>query len=455
MSHVSRETFEETIFALASARGKAGVSVVRVSGKKAGDLILHLTGEELPTARRATLRTLVDPLDGSMIDKALLIWFPAPNSFTGEDVAEFHLHGGPAIQNALFSVFLSLDQTRIAEPGEFTRRAFANDRMDLTEAEGLADLIDAQTAAQRKQALRQMDGALGALYETWRHQLIGLLAHLEADIDFPDEDLPDGLAITVKPKIEALRNQIEEHLSDNSRGERIRDGFHIVILGAPNVGKSSLLNHLARRDVAIVTEEAGTTRDMLEVSLDLNGYPVVLVDTAGLRDTDHMVEKIGIERARARAAQADLKIAMIDASRLEETYAAIKEQIDENTLVLLNKQDVEVRQGRGLSQAYAVFPISVRQGLGLDSFLETLGSLVEERLAPGETPGLTRLRHRRALEDCCASMLRFEKAAATGLDPELAAEDIRLAARELGRITGRIDVEDVLDVVFGDFCIGK
>lgn len=444
----------ETIFALASASGRAGVSVVRVSGPAAGPALKLFTAKELPLPREANLSALINPENGDAIDKALTLWFPGPASFTGEDIVEFHVHGGPAILEALFEALGALDDMRPAEAGEFTRRAFENGKLDLTEAEGLADLIEARTSAQRRQALRQMEGALGDLYEDWRSALISILANLEADIDFPDEDLPEGLAVRVRPQISDLRQQIEAHLRDGHRGEQVRDGLVVVIVGAPNVGKSSLMNLLARRDVAIVTEEAGTTRDAIEVSLNLGGYPVILIDTAGLRAAEGQIEQEGIRRARQRAASADLKIAMIDGARAAETFGAVEDMLDQDSILLINKSDLDgdefkPRQG-GIAGS---FGLSVKTGEGVSGFLDALADQVSHRLAPTEAPVLSRVRHRQALEECCSALLRFEQGA--GAEAELAAEDIRLAARALGRITGRIDVEDILDKVFGDFCIGK
>ena len=437
----------DTIFALASAPGRSGVQVVRLSGPRAGEALAALTLRPLPRPREAALAALRDPATGEAIDRGLLLWFPAPASFTGEDVAELHLHGGRAVLAAATSALCALG-LRVAEPGEFARRAFENGKLDLTEAEAIADLVDAETSAQRRQALRQMEGALGRLYEGWRTRLVRALAHLEADIDFPDEDLPDGVAPAVAPVLRDLIGEIAAHLDDGHRGERLRDGVSIAILGAPNAGKSSLLNAIARRDVAIVSARAGTTRDVIEVQLDLGGYPVILADTAGLRDAADEIEQEGIRRARQRAGSADLKLLVFDATVPPD--AATLELLDGDAVAVLNKADLAGGVADRVGTAPAL-PVSAATGAGLPGLLAALEARVAERLAGSGAPPLTRARHRAALEECRDSL---ERAMAAPL-PELVAEDVRLAARALGRITGRVDVEDLLDVIFRDFCIGK
>lgn len=445
-------SYSETIFALASGGGRAGVAVIRLSGAGAADALVKLTRKDLPEARRAVRRALYRTSDNSVIDQSLVIYFPAPNSFTGEDVVEFHLHGGPAVISGLFSELARLSRFRPAEPGEFTRRAFEHGKMDLTAAEGLGDLVNAETEAQARQALRQMQGELGAIYESWRIRLITALAHLEADIDFPDEDLPEGVAAAIAPKVAELRAEILQHLADGRRGEKIRDGLDVVILGQPNVGKSSLLNALARRDAAIVSDQAGTTRDIIEVPMDLAGYPVTIADTAGLRVTGDAIEREGVRRARERAARADIRLFMTtaDAPEIPSEFADLLQAKDYR---LVNKTDLCPYAADAATEAdgQPIFPLSVRSGSGLEEFLEALEKDVTARLDLSGAPALTRLRHRQALEECAASLDRFARAGA----PELAAEDVRLAVRALGRITGRVDVEDILDVIFGDFCIGK
>ncbi|MCW2245081.1 tRNA modification GTPase [Azospirillum fermentarium] len=448
---------DATIFALATAPGRSGVAVVRVSGPGAGAALAALTTRPpttrpLPAPRMATLARLRSPDDGAVLDDALVLWFPAPRSFTGEDVVELHLHGGRAVVAAVTQALGALPGLRVAEPGEFTRRGFENGKFDLTAAEAVADLIDAETAAQRRQALRQMEGELGRLYDRWRERLTRALAHLEADIDFPDEDLPGGVSDAVRPVLTALAAEIAAHLNDGGRGERLREGLHIAIIGAPNAGKSSLLNALARRDAAIVSAHAGTTRDVVEVHLDLGGYPVILADTAGLRDTADEVEAEGVRRARRRAEQADVKVAVFDGTLWPDLDADTRALLDADTVVVLNKADVAAALPAGAAvDGHPALPLSARSGDGIAALEARLTALSADRLAAGGAPALTRARHRGALEECTAALQRALSAPL----PELAAEDVRLASRALGRITGRVDVEDLLDVIFRDFCIGK
>ncbi len=444
----------QTIYALSTAPGRAGVAVIRISGPQAGDALLALIGGVLPRPRSASLRRLRAE-DGTLLDEGMVLWFPRPHSFTGEDVVELQVHGGRAVLAALFEALARLPGLRLAEPGEFSRRAFENGKLDLTEAEGLGDLINAETEAQRKQALRQMQGALGQLYEGWRNQLTRALAHLEADIDFPDEDLPAGVAAEVMPQIARLREEIAAHLADNRRGERLRDGLMVAILGAPNVGKSSLLNALSNREAAIVSEIPGTTRDVIEVHLDLGGYPVILADTAGLRNSADRIESEGVARALKRAEAADLKLVVLDATKKsvpKETLALI----DTDAIVVANKTDAASIPAGYEVNGRPVLGVSVRNGAGMSALLDALEKDVVARIGMTGSATLTRARHREALTDCVAALDRFLTGnGRNNPAPELAAEDVRLAARALGRITGRIDVEDLLDVIFRDFCIGK
>ncbi|MCH8809656.1 MAG: tRNA uridine-5-carboxymethylaminomethyl(34) synthesis GTPase MnmE [Proteobacteria bacterium] len=481
----------DTIFALSSAPGRAGVAVVRVSGPDAGAALEALAGPR-PPERRAALARLSDPRSGVAIDRGLVLWLPGPRSFTGEDMAELHLHGGRAVIAAALEALAAVPGLRPAEAGEFTRRAFDNGKLDLSEVEGLADLIAAETEAQRRQALRQMEGALSRRTEDWRAGLIGALAHAEAAIDFPDEELPQDLQDRLDHKILWLQQELAQYLDDRHCGERLRDGLYVAIIGPPNAGKSTLLNALARRPVAIVSEVAGTTRDVIEVHLDLGGYPVTLADTAGLRTTESeagasgqaAVEAEGIRRARAHAAAADLKLAVFD---LREATAgggadgparaaqdpparaandasarpgrdppvldpATLAFVDADTLVVLNKCDLVSNPARIDVGGVPGLPISAKTGAGMTELLTRLEAEVEARLGGGgASAAVTRVRHRRALEDCAAALER----AAAACAPELVAEDLRLALRALGRITGRVDVEDVLDAIFRDFCIGK
>jgi tRNA modification GTPase len=442
-----------TIFALSSAPGRAGVAVLRVSGPEAG-AALRALADDLPPARKAVLRTFVAPGDGEPIDRGLVLWFPGPNSFTGEDLAELHVHGGRAVIQAMTDALAAQPGLRPAEAGEFTRRAFDAGKLDLTEVEGLADLIDAETRAQARQALRQMEGALGRRIANWRDRLLRARAHMEAEIDFADEELPEGLGAEVRRTVGQLGWEIEATLQDAGRGERLRDGLTVAILGAPNAGKSSLLNAVAARDAAIVAETAGTTRDVVEVHLDLGGYPVTLADTAGLRALDPAdsdpVEAEGIRRARATAGQADLRLTVFDATRGVDPATA--ELVDAQTLIVWNKTDLA---GAGPPVGVAgqpVYPVSARTHAGLPELLDRLQADVTERLGvAGSAPAITRARHRSALADAAEALRRAAQADA----PELAAEDLRHATHALGRVTGQVDVEDLLDVIFRDFCIGK
>jgi tRNA modification GTPase len=441
----------ETIFALASAPGRAGVAVMRLSGPDAGSALARLAGA-LPSPRRAARRRFADPRTGEAIDDGLALFFPAPNSFTGEDVAELHIHGSHAVIAALLDALAALPGLRLAEPGEFTRRAFEHGKLDLTAAEGLADLVAAETAAQRRQALRQLEGALGRLYEDWRERLLRALAHLEAAIDFPEEGLPEDLSAAVRDSAAALRAEIARHLADGHRGERMRDGVTVAIIGPPNVGKSSLMNALARRDVAITSAVAGTTRDVIEVALDLGGYAIVLADTAGLRDATDSIEEEGVRRARARAAAADLRLLVLDAT--EPVPALPAGLVDCDTIVILNKADLGVGEGAERADRLgdgSALRLSVLTGMGMSALLARLEKEVAARFAPGDAPLLTRARHREALEACITALDRFAQQPAL----ELAAEDLRLATQALGRITGRVDIEDMLDIIFREFCIGK
>jgi tRNA modification GTPase len=400
----------------------------------------------LPPPRVARHVRFRDPESSEELDDGVALWFPAPHSVTGEDVAEFHLHGSRAVLAAVMAG-LSRRGLRLADPGEFTRRAFLNDKLDLTQAEAVADLAAAETEAQRRQALRQLDGHLGGVYRGWGERLLRLVAHLEAAIDFPDEDLPPEIEAEVAAGTRTMAEEIAAHLADGHRGERLRDGIAVAILGPPNAGKSSLLNQLARREAAITSPIAGTTRDIIEVAIDLAGYPVVLADTAGLRDSADVIEQEGLRRALKRAEEAELRLFVFDATRPEDAQGAAAWP-GPDTLLVANK--IDLASGRDAPPLARAIPVSALTGEGLPKLIAALSSRVA-RIYDGTAAVLTRARHRQALETALEGLRR---SLAADL-PELRAEDLRLAWRSLGRITGRVDVEDLLDVIFRDFCLGK
>ncbi len=439
----------DTIVALASGAGHAGVAVIRLSGPQAGATLQALTVRDLPKPRCATREAFCDPRTGVSLDDGLALWFPGPASFTGEDVAELHVHGGPAVIAAVIDACLSQPDVRIAVPGEYTRRAFENGKLDLAEAEGLADLVDAETEGQRRQALRQRRGALSSVYEAWRARLIEAAALIEAEIDFPDEDLPGELSRRAGPLLHALVADMDAHLNDAHRGERIRDGYRIAIIGPPNAGKSSLLNALAKREAAIVSDIPGTTRDVVEVRLVLAGYPVWIADTAGLREAADAIEAEGVRRALARAEEADLRIGVVEAG--QDVPAAISAVLGPGDLLVRSKLDL-LGSAAAAGETQAVH-VSATTGEGLAELHDRLEARVAEALGREEAPVLTRARHRRLVEEARAALMRAVPALDQG--PELAAEDVRVAADQIGRLTGRIDVEDLLGEIFSSFCIGK
>jgi len=434
----------DTIFALSSGRGRAGVAVIRVSGPEAGAAVEALTGAAVPEPRLAALRRFF-AADGTLIDEGLVLWFPAPASFTGEDVAEFHVHGGRAVVDALLGALDALPGLRPAEAGEFTRRAVENGKFDLTQAEALADLINAETEAQRRQAVVQYGGALVALYEDWRVRLIRASAWAEATIDFSEEEIPLDAMTSANAQVTEILDEIRVHLNDDRRGEILRDGFYLTVIGPPNSGKSSLINALAHRDVAIVSDIPGTTRDVVEVHLNLGGYPVIVADTAGLRASADAIESEGVRRALERAESADAVLLLLDAAADDPFAGLPAEARTAATLRVWNKIDLPHPPRDGLV-------VSVKTGQGLDTLLAALAALVRTSTGSGDaSPPLTRQRHRRALTDAAEALAGGLAASA----PELIADELRLALRALGRLTGRVDIEDLLDVVFHDFCIGK
>ncbi len=455
----------DTIFALASARGVAGVAVVRVSGNRALESLNVLSGRTDFPYRKATLCRLTNKNlkrhvsretsrdEDQILDHALVLPFQSPHSYTGEDVVEYHLHGGIAVVQGVLDALATIDGHRMAEPGEFTRRAFENGKMDLTEAEAVADLIHAETQLQKEQALGQMEGALRCLYDDIRERITKILAYVEAELEFPDEDLPSDILETIRPQIEELLKDIRQHLNDNRRGERLRHGIRVAVIGAPNAGKSSLVNALTQRDIAIVSDIAGTTRDVIEAHLDIAGYPVILSDTAGLRpdqigeEGQDSIESEGIRRALKIAREADIRVILYDGTSDKLDPYSLNLEQHAHTIPVINKADASV----SLQHPKNPISISVRENKGITEFLNVLTEEIKELIGVNEAPALTRQRHRDALIEGCDALERCLKAPL----PELTAEDLRLAIRYIGRITGKVDIEDLLDVVFRDFCIGK
>jgi tRNA modification GTPase len=443
-----------TIFALSSGRPPAAIAVIRVSGPQARVALERLIGR-VPEPRKASLARVRDPESGEVIDEALALWFPGPHSETGEDVAELQLHGGHAVIAGVFEALGTVEGCRPAEAGEFTRRAFENGLLDLTAVEGLADLVAAETAAQRRQAFRQLKGLIGDRAEAWRRRLIEALALVEARIDFADEgDVPHDLIGPALQVTRQLRDEIAACLADSRRGERLRDGLVVAIAGPPNAGKSTLLNRLARREAAIVSPYPGTTRDVIEVHLDLGGFPVTLLDTAGIRESDDPVEQEGVRRARERAGMADLVLWVTDLSISDRVIEpGSTGSLAVPRWLIKNKIDLAVDKSQ-LSESRFIYSLSAMTGQGLDRLVSALESFAKNFFATSESALVTRARHRRSLLETVEALNRALGEAASGRE-ELIAEELRAAATTLGRLTGRVDVEDILDVIFRDFCIGK
>ena len=436
----------DTIFALSTAAGQSGVAVIRISGNEVLNVYHILTHKDHPKERFAEYNKIYDE-KGNIVDNVITLYFQNPKSFTGEDALEIQCHGSRAVISKILSLLSDIPNCRMAEAGEFTRRAVYNNKMDLTAAEGLIDLIHADTEAQRAWAVRQMGGELQRIYDSWREDLIQSMAYLEAFIDFPEEEIPPEKMIQIDDKIHTLLHKIALHLSDNERGQNLKNGFPIAIVGAPNVGKSSLLNALAKKDVAIVSETAGTTRDVVEVYLDIAGYPVVIADTAGLRDTEESIEQEGIRRALKRVEDAALIIAMGTAKNAplldEATQKACLNH--QNILLVWNKID----EGQG--DTSSGLSVSVKKNIGMDDLYKTIEEKVVEAMGSSNEVMLTRLRYKTALKECGEALGR----ALNETQLELKAEELRLAARALGKITGIVSTEDLLDVIFSSFCIGK
>ena len=442
-----------TIYALSSGPGISGIAVIRVSGKNTAEVIKKLTGSKLPPPRVATLKKFNKNGKKELIDEGVILWFPGPNSYTGEDLAEFHVHGSRAVIKAMHSAISKINNCRLAEPGEFTKRAFQNGRINLLKAESIADLISAETEIQRKQALKIMSGKSSDQFNLWREQLLKILSHVEAKIDFPDENLPKNIINAIRKTSNNILIEIKKTLNDQKVGERIREGFRIAIVGPTNSGKSSLLNYLSKRDVAIVSEIAGTTRDVIETHLNLDGYPVVVSDTAGIRDSKNEIEKMGIKIALNRAEDADLKLVIVSAKNVNFT-GVLKGLLTKNAVLVVNKSDLMKGKFNSKFKKYEHVLISIKKDSNLNKLISKIKNKLKNKFTTAEDILITRERHRQNLINCVHHLEKFEKKKSTQ-DFDKAAEDLRLATRHLGMIVGKVDVEELLGSIFNDFCIGK
>ena len=441
------------IYALSTGPGISGIAVIRVSGKNTAEVVKKLTGTKLPTPRVANLTKFNKIGTKELIDEGVIIWFPGPNSYTGEDLAEFHVHGSRAVISALHKALSQIKNCRLAEPGEFTKRAFQNGKINLLKAESIADLVSSETEIQRKQALKIMSGKSSDKFNSWREKLLKILSHIEAKIDFPDEDLPNNIIKEIQETSTFVMNEIKKTLNDQKVGERIREGFKIAIVGPTNAGKSSLLNYLSKRDVAIVSEIAGTTRDIIETHLNLDGYPVVVSDTAGIRSSKNEIEKKGIKIALNRAEDADLKLVIVSAKDADFTKV-LKDLLNKNAILVVNKSDLIKKKLNSKFKKYEHVLISIKKDLNLNKLISKIKSKLKNQFTSSENILITRERHRQNLKNCVYHLQKFqEKRSAKDFDK--AAEDLRLATRHLGMIVGKVDVEELLGSIFNDFCIGK
>ena len=442
-----------TIYALSTGPGISGVAIIRVSGPETKIVISKLTNGSFPEPRVATLKKINKIKTNELIDEGLILWFPAPQSYTGEDMAEFHVHGSRSVVEALHSSIAHVENCRLAEPGEFTKIAFQNDKINLLQAESIADLISSETEIQRQQAIKIMTGQNSSKFISWRERLLKILSNVEAKIDFPDEDLPNDVLRDIKTNSNKIKSEIQKTLNDQKVGERIREGFKIAIVGPINAGKSSLLNYLSRREVAIVSEIAGTTRDVIETHLNIDGLPVVVSDTAGIRDSKDEIEKKGIRLALKRAEDADLNIVVIEP---KSTHFAgfLKDSITNKSIIVINKSDLGiddmVYEFKKINPIY----ISLKEEKNLDKLIFAIKEKLKNQFISSEDILITRERHRQHLEQCVLHLDNFEQKNNTE-DFDKAAEDLRLATRHLGMIVGKVDVEEILGSIFNDFCIGK
>jgi len=442
-----------TIYALSSGPGISGIAVIRVSGKNTVDVIKKITHSKLPIPRVATLVKFNKNGKKELIDEGVIIWFPGPKSYTGEDLAEFHVHGSRAVINAMHLEISKIKKCRLAEPGEFTKRAFQNGRINLLKAESIADLISSETEIQRKQALKIMSGKSADKFNSWREKLLKILSHVEAKIDFPEEDLPDTISSEVQNVTNTILKEIKKTLNDERVGERIREGFRVAIVGPPNSGKSSLLNYFSKRDVAIVSEIAGTTRDVIETHLNLDGYPVILSDTAGIRNSKNEIEKKGIKIALNRAEDADLKLVIISAKKPNFTKV-LTALLNNNAILVINKSDLIKKKLSSKFKKYDHILISIAKNKNLNKLIKKVKGKLKNKFTTREDVLITRERHRQNLLNCVYHLEKFKKKK-SALDYDKASEDLRLATRHLGMIVGKVDVEELLGSIFNDFCIGK
>ena len=442
-----------TIYALSTGPGISGVAVIRVSGKETKSVIKKITGKDLPIPRIATLRKINNINTSELIDEGIILWFPGPHSYTGEDMAEFHVHGSRAVVNALHSSIKEIKNCRLAEPGEFTKLAFQNGKINLLKAESIADLISAETELQRKQAIKIMSGVSSDKFNSWREKLIKILSHVEAKIDFPDEKLPKDILVKIKKTSDEISGEIKKTLEDQKVGERIREGFKIAIVGPINAGKSSLINYLSKREVAIVSEIAGTTRDVIETHLNLDGYPVIVSDTAGIRESENEIEKKGIKLALKKAEEADLRLVVIEPKNIDFT-GFLKHIFDKNAILIINKSDLLNVNLSDQIKKFEHVLISIKKNSNLDILIKKIKKKLHEKFISHKDILITRERHRQHLEQCLHYLENF-KEKKSSKDFDKAAEDLRLATRHLGMIVGKIDVEEILGSIFNDFCIGK
>lgn len=442
-----------TIYALSTGPGVSGIAIVRVSGEDTKKAIKLLTNAELPKPRVATLRKINKINTSELIDEGIILWFPGPESYTGEDMAEFHIHGSKAVIDALHHSISKIENCRLAEAGEFTKLAFQNGKINLLKAESIADLISAETEIQRQQAIKIMNGNSADKFNELREKLLKILSHVEAKIDFPDEDLPEDILKNIKKISNEVILNIKKILDDQKVGERIREGFKIAIIGPTNAGKSSLLNHLSNRDAAIVSEIAGTTRDVIETHLNIDGYPVVVSDTAGIRDSKNEIEKKGIKLALDKAENADLKLIVIDAKNID-FKGVLKELMNENAILVVNKSDLLKEDLNFEIKNYEHVLISVKNNLNVEDLILKIKNKLKNKFITSEDILITRARHRQHLEQTLNYLKNFEEKNEAE-DFDKAAEDLRLATRHLGMIVGKIDVEEILGSIFNDFCIGK